>query len=269
MVAWWAGLAPVDQPGDESMEDHHLEWRDGEFRLARHPDPEAERALAALGGDRCPCLDIYDAWHEQHRHPSILAVGARHPDASVEMPARAAARARDEVKRFRTKVGDLRADARRRGDMAAVERLDALAVPAGRAGAQRLGFLQLLARPSRLQHRLQASVAATLADQGRHDELIVATAARALPALRDLGWRGGLTAIELVADPDEAEVTDQRASLPVTWVSEVWGRGFVATDGMLVLSVLEFDAAGREFKVLAVAPGKGRVAIGVTQWETT
>jgi hypothetical protein len=189
-MSWWEGLDPLEVEGPAG---HPLVWREGVLVLTAHPDPEAEEALAALGGERCPCLDVLAAWEAQHERPSILTVGPRRPDEQLMAPARATVELQDDVNRWRSHLAELMAEARGRKDTAALARLAEVGRGPEQAAARRLGFLYLLALPAAMQVRLVGSVAAALAAAGREDELEVPTAAR-----------GG-------AGPD--------------WLATVWARG--------------------------------------------
>jgi hypothetical protein len=174
-MSWWEGLDPLEVDGPAG---HALAWREGVLVLPAHPDPEAEEALAALGGERCPCLDLLAAWSAQHERPSILTVGPRRLDEELVAPARVTAELRDDVNRWRSHLAELLAEARVRKDTAALARLAEVARGPERAAARRLGFLYVLALPVAVQVRLIGSVADALASTGREDELEVPTAAR-------------------------------------------------------------------------------------------
>lgn len=264
---WWKGLAEVEAPGPAGAEQHRLVWRAGSFLLADHLDPEAELALVALGGDRCPCLDVLDAWAAQHEEAAIFTVGARQSTDSIELNDRLAHARRAEVTRWRSHLSTLRSSARRRNDRAALARLGQLAGPAERAAASRLGLLYVLSLPPILQLRLQASVAATLAAQGRLDRLTVPTAVRARPALKELGWVGRPADVSLCEDPAAAVIDDERAVLPGRWLAEVWGRGLGLVGDALALAVTSVADDGSTLEVRAAAPGKPQVTVGVARWE--
>jgi hypothetical protein len=270
VIEWWRGLEPLDALAPGAGSEHRVEWRDGEFSLAEHGDPDAERALGALGGERCGCLDLYDAWQAQHVDGAILVVGARDPDEQLEVPTRATRHVLAEVTRWRGHLAALQQEARSRADQAALSRLQALAAPTERVATRRIGFLHLLALPPAMQHRLQASVAAALAHGGAASQLTltVATSARAGPLLRSLGWAGTLFDIELTAtDLAEAMVGESVAVLPGAWVSEVWGRGLGVVGDYFVLGVNAMAPGGAGFEVIATQPGKAPVTLVVEQWE--
>ena len=264
MTAWWTGLAPVETPGPAGAEAHRLAWRDGGLHLVAHPDPDADRALAAFGGEVCPCLDLLDAWEDNHRTASILVVGGRAAGERLAAPSAAISAIAGDLARWRGARAGLQADARARGDGDVLDRLAALRSREEAVAQRRLGGLLLLSLDPRLQHRLQVSVAAELAARGTGAALGAATAARALPALRAIGWSGDLADITLGAAP---VLTPAGAVLPPTWVAAVWGRGLAAAvPGHLVLDVTDVAPDGA-VRVVAAAPGKPQVEIRVDQWE--
>lgn len=264
MTAWWEGLPALETSGPAGAEDHPLAWRDGELHLLAHPDPDADRALAAFGGDVCPCLDLLDAWEANHRTGSILVVGARRPDEELASPAAAIDAIAGDLARWRGALASLRADARAAEDGDVLDRLATLRSPEEAAAQRRLGGLLLLTLDRRLQHRLQASVAAALADRGGGAALEAATAARALPSLRSVGWSSDLDAVELGETPS---LSASRAVLPPSWVASVWGRGLAtAVADHVVLDVTEVTPQGA-ITLVAAAVGKPQVEIRVDQWE--
>lgn len=261
---WWEGMAPLEVPAPEGAGGHRLVWRDARLGLADHPDPEAERAVVALGGDRCPCLDVLDAWEACHRTGAMLIAGRRHRTERLVPPLEATRRLTDDLRHWRRSVSLVVGEARAAGDAAMLNRLAVLVAPVERTAAERLGFLLLLGLDQRLCDRLQASVAASLARSGSRGALAAATAARALPALRDMGWTGAAADISLGTD---AAVDARRVVLPPRWLAAVWGRGVAgAVPGHLVVDVVAVNADG-SLEVLVAASGKGSFAASVDQWE--
>ncbi len=261
MRVWWEGLDPVDAAGPVGGADHRLRWVAGRLILDAHPDPEAERALGALGGERCACLDVLEAWDVTHEDGAILTVGPRHRAEPIRAPDEAVAELRAELRRWRATTAALVDEARRADDTRAIDRLVQEAGVAERLAARRLGFLSLLGLDPVLLHRLQASVGAALATTlERRPQLVVATAARALPVLRRLGWAGGMADVGL---GDGSDLEADSAVLPPNWIATVWGRGLEgAVDGHLVVEVTAVLGVG-SFEVVALGAGKSRVALGV------
>ncbi|HUP86268.1 MAG TPA: hypothetical protein VM143_11425 [Acidimicrobiales bacterium] len=250
-------LTPVEPPrmedlevaGPPGAEHHRLAWRVGRLHLVDHPDPEADLALSALGGERCPCLDVLDGWTTSQSSDRMLVVGARRLDEVLTAPDEAIAALAADLARWRGAVTMLRDDAQAARDTRTVEVLDGVVRHEERAAQDRLGALRLLAIDPRLQLRLQASVSSTIAAGGLSTALAVANAARARPSLRALGWR--LATAEL----DEL--------LPATWIASVWARGIAdAVPGHLVVDVTDVTPVG-ELVVVAAGPGKAQVEMRV------
>jgi hypothetical protein len=245
---WWRGLDDLEVAGPAG---HRLAWRAGALHLVDHPDPESDRAMAALGGDRCPCLDVLDAWTASHRTERMLVVGARRLDEALAPPDDAIAALAADLARWRGAVSMLRADARAARDAATLERLDGLAAPQEAQAQERLGALRLLSIDARLQIRLQGSVAAALATRGPSAALSVAAQSRAVPYLRAIGWS---------ASPGELDEL-----LGPAWVASVWARGLAgAAPGRVVVDVTDVTPSG-EFVVVAAAPGKAQVEMRVAR----
>lgn len=261
---WWEGLEAVDAPGIVGDPPHHLHWGGGTFALTAHPDPEAERALGALGAPRCPCLDVLDAWEACHVSGAGLVAGVRHDDDAIRPPVALVQALSEDLDRWRRGADELvraRAVVGGRRVAALEHRLE----PVERAAVRRLGFLQLLGLDPRLLHRLQASVAAALDASGRHVALEVATAARALPALAALDWSGSVGDIRLGS---VASIGSHSVVLPTSWMASVWGRGLAdAVDGHLVVEVTSLHPDGG-CDVIALGPGKSELALRVDRWET-
>jgi len=75
-------------------ESHRLRWADGELKALDHDDLEAERTLAALGGEPCTCAEIAEGW-QRHRHDLLVLVlasrGPGDPLSPADEPATAIA----------------------------------------------------------------------------------------------------------------------------------------------------------------------------------
>jgi hypothetical protein len=254
---WWQGLGPVETDGPPGAEEHRLAWSGGELRLVAHPDPDADRAMHALGAPVCPCLPMLDAWERAHADGGFLVVASRDPAERLPVPTEAIALLTADLARWQGAIAALRAD----DDRAALDRLAAAAAPAEADARRRLGALLLLALDHRLQLRLQASIAATIGDG---PALEVATAGRALGPLHAIGWGGGRSRIRL---GDEPSVDGDEATLPRAWIPRVWATGLAnAVSGHLVVDVTSVTPGGPA-DVVAMAPGKARVVFRVDRWE--
>jgi hypothetical protein len=67
---WHADIVPFD--AELYL---RLAWREGELRAPDHAG--AERTLAALGGERCACVEMLDAWHGHASDLRVLVLGSR------------------------------------------------------------------------------------------------------------------------------------------------------------------------------------------------
>ncbi len=62
-----------------SGETHRLHWANGELAALDHPDEQRERALAALGADPYPCIEVVDRWRRHVDDLDVLVVASRGP----------------------------------------------------------------------------------------------------------------------------------------------------------------------------------------------
>jgi hypothetical protein len=79
MTDWWAGLAPAQTTVSCAGAEHQVRWEAGGLVAVDHDDAEGERALAALGGERCACVDLLDAWERHRADLRVLTLGSRGP----------------------------------------------------------------------------------------------------------------------------------------------------------------------------------------------
>jgi hypothetical protein len=66
-----------------SDETHTIRWEAGNLVALDHADPEGERALAALGGQSCTCLDLLGAWTRRRGDAALLSALSRGPQDPV------------------------------------------------------------------------------------------------------------------------------------------------------------------------------------------
>lgn len=62
--SWLRGLPRIAAAVECGGSTHHVIWKRGSLALVDH-DAEAERAVTALGGDRCECVDLYERWRRR------------------------------------------------------------------------------------------------------------------------------------------------------------------------------------------------------------
>ena len=74
---WWALLPPAQTGVSCGGHTHQLRWSEGTLIALDHPDAEGERVLAALGGDRCECMDLVESWGTHGDDLEVLAIGPR------------------------------------------------------------------------------------------------------------------------------------------------------------------------------------------------
>src|SRR6202044_795789 len=77
MAELLSGLPSAIARVDCSGERHSIRWSAGDLVGLDHDDPEGERALAALGGTSCTCVDVLAAWSRQRDNPGLLTVLSR------------------------------------------------------------------------------------------------------------------------------------------------------------------------------------------------
>ncbi|HEY5318208.1 MAG TPA: hypothetical protein VIJ20_09515 [Solirubrobacteraceae bacterium] len=287
MSSWWLGLPPAQTTITCGGHAHRLRWEAGALRAIDHEDPEAERALAALGGERCPCMEVLEAWGRHAGDPRVLVLASRGPadpitaqaDWTAQLGARAGAV---------TPPRAIASPAPSRGFFRRPGRRHARAVPAGstahpsplappQAGPTALGtqseseLVALLGLGGGLQDRLVASVAAAWTARFEQPD---AELGDALPALH-ASMQGRLTAavrswlgradVELVLDLIEARGTPSlaessgivRAELPFAWLGEVWSRGLVIVLGRFCLAARTDD--GQAWTLTTIGPDLGPI----------
>jgi hypothetical protein len=79
MTGWWVGIPAAETTVECAGDTHRIRWQAGELRAVDHDDADGERALAALGGQRCACIDLLDAWHRHAGDTRVLALAGRGP----------------------------------------------------------------------------------------------------------------------------------------------------------------------------------------------
>ena len=263
--AWWEGHAPIDVgllvgTGPAERDVHRLRWAEGTMSALEHADLDSELALAALGGGRCLCLDVVSLWRHEEHGLDVLAAARRHPDEHIVVDDYTVREADAALRRWSQHRAAIVDQLRVAGDTAGITRIEAVAAQAETAVRRRLGLVRLLALEPALVDRLQLTALASAEvrwfDEGfRHaneDRLAAALVGRAGPALTAAGLFP--QRIELAAPGAEVEVNSDVARFPLSWLTNVWGRGVAVDNGRIVAEVTEVLDDG---KVLAVR-GVGR-----------
>jgi hypothetical protein len=71
---------------DCAGQSHRLRWEAGRLHALDHEDLEGERALAALGGQACPCVEALDRWARHADDLRVLTLTSRGPTDAVRWP---------------------------------------------------------------------------------------------------------------------------------------------------------------------------------------
>jgi hypothetical protein len=264
-MSWWIGIPAAQTTVGCGDQTHRLRWEAGKLLALDHDDPEAERTLAALGGQRCTCVDVLDAWARQSKNARVLTLASRGPadplvaqdeDApgwpSAPRPAATPARARV---RGWTSYAPISPVAAPGGATAPETRQDEL--------------VALLALGGGLPDRLVAAVANHWATRLRRSDK---TVQRNLPQLHAalfgrvravlVGWLGepGIQVeLELLRNGGRASVTDEEGTLhvalPFTWLVDVWAKGLAISWGRFCLSAETGD--GQHWELGTIGPDLG------------
>ena len=225
---WWFGLEPAEAIIECGGARHRVRWSRGELSTPDHPDLEGERALTALGGERCVCAEIVDAWALHVEDERVLVAGRRGP--ADRIPAREWGD--DDSSGFPGSHGLY---------AGTVTGASAPATPHGR-------LIALLSLPGHLPDRLVATVAAAYARRDPSPRLHAALYGRVIAELGEIE-------VELLAPEATPSLTRERAALPFAWVSTVWARGLTTILGRFCLSAETTD--GREWTLVTVGPDFG------------
>lgn len=288
MTPWWVGLAPAQTTIACGEERHRVRWEQGALQALDHDDPEAERALAALGGQRCACVDVLDAWADHETDPRVLVLASRGPAdplaAQPEWTGQLGSRARPR--------GPLRAQSSRMSTRQLLRRRSGrqssgsfsgrfhAATPQAHAAGQmplrtepESELVALLGLAGGVSDRLVATVAAAWAGRwreagpelnGARPSLQASMHGRLMATAR--GWLGRSdleVTLELIEDgrPPHlgwAENGALEAELPFAWMPEVWSRGLAVFMGRFCLSASTED--GRTWTLSTVGPDLGSPA---------
>ncbi len=260
---WWRGIPAAQATLDCSDGTHRLIWNEGILSAPDHADPEAERALAALGGEPLACVAMLDTWQRHVKDPTVLVMGSRGPADLIPEP--------EERPR---RPGPRRPAATPR---AGVTRI--MIASGGRPGQpprelqNEDQLARLLSLGGGIGRRLDATVAAywceRLLDPDAETErlrarLHAALYGRVLATL--VAWLGQgdleLT-LELVPDGAPPALGPGRdggivAALPFRWLVDVWARGLEVIWGRFCLAATTND--DHRWELLTVGPDLGEPA---------
>jgi hypothetical protein len=235
MREWWDGISATEVPLACGESLHRLRWERGSLTAPDHADPDGERALAALGGERCACVEALDLWARHARDPAVLVLGPRGGGDRIRE--------------------DPRAGQRMRGWWSYPS------APGPGAEPETVTLQDLLR--GGLGRRLVAGVLA--ADVASPAELQAALYGRFLATLavwQDDRARLELEVVDPAAPPSLTRGPDGafRARLPLSWLLDVWVREREIGFGYLTLGL----HGGDELEVVDGALRPHRLAMRVT-----
>jgi hypothetical protein len=234
---WWTGLPAAEAAIRCGGARHRLRWEAGALTALDHSDLEGERALAALGEQRCACVDAVDAWERHADDLRVLVLASRGPGD-----------------RLRIDVDEDEAE-----DEEDLEPLP----PGERALELLLGLGGAL--PDRLVAAVAAAWAKRAADGSDAARLHAALHGRVVAAVRL--WLGEPSARVEVSLGDDRRIGRRpdgvvAAQLPVAWLGEVWARGIAVHWGRFCLAAETAD--GRRWSLTTVGSDFGPQArVGV------
>jgi hypothetical protein len=286
-MAWWTGIAAAETTVECAGQTHRARWSGGELRLLDHDDAEGERALAALGGPRCECVDLLDAWERRRRDLRVLVLAGRGPTDLLasrrDGPLHGRPGPRGRVAGRRGPRPAVRGGAVAmmfgsvvpRGGQATLSLRAAASSSSGRGlpapgdaeDRELIGLLDLGGDlPARLQANVIAAWAARIADADesaleRRPELTAALYGRVATAVRSWLGRADLQIeLAMAADgstPCLARVSPDRlrVELPFAWLEAVWSRGLATVMGRFCLAATTTD--GVEWTLSTVGPDLG------------
>ena len=254
---WWTGVPAAQTTLSCSDTTHRLVWNAGVLTAPDHSDPEGERALAALGGERLACIEVLDAWQRHVEDPKMLLLSSRGPGDLIRAPG-------DDPRRMLVRRPPM-ATRTRGGSAIAVSMMGGPGQTSGPDDDAQLA--RLLALGGGLSRRLDGTVAAYWRDRLRtadaetdrlQSQLHAALYGRVLATVG--GWLGqreptlNLQLASESASPLLRHDTDGAitAVLPFGWLVEVWARGLDVVWGRFCLGATTAD--GRLWELLTVGP---------------
>ena len=270
MSGRWAGIAPAQALVECGGAQHRLRWDAGLLTAIDHDDADGERALAALGGQRCPCIDLLDAWDRHADDPRVLVLGRR--SAIDELVEQIDPTARQGGFRPAPRPGSLAGGASFSATVVGVASAGPAPIP--RVSAQDRAendLVALMGLGGALPDRLAATVAATWRERLEQRDRSVSRQKRVLQSAlygRVLGamrtWLGAAgapsVALTMISERRRPSLTlvdgAVHASLPFAWLVDVWARDLATIGGRFTLSAASDD--GRSWSLVTVAPDFGR-----------
>ena len=276
-MSWFDSLPPADTTVPCGAGTHTVRWEAGRLTLTAHPDAEAEMVLGALGGDKPGCVTLAETWTHHADDLTVLTSGPRCDADRVSVDWAQIEELRGQLSSGLAQLisgtrpnppapatPPVPGKVPRRIHYGYTPRAVGGFTPAwpgsgkkdiARRQMQQIELLELLALGPEFQFRLAGTVLAAWAGPDRRDdratrrpELSGVLTGRFAPAAQE--WLG--------IDPDPVTVAPHegpgwgslrvtgtgrgrrlRASLPLSWLAEVWACGLAVVGGHLVVAVEE------------------------------
>jgi len=281
-MSWFDSLPTAEATVPCGAGAHTVRWAAGQLTLPAHPDAEAELVLGALGGDKPECVTLTETWARHAADLAVLTTGPRCAADRVRVDPEEVAAQRASLPPAWAQAVSVPmvagptspARARRRAMLPATgPRID----EARRRQVDRIELLELLALGPEFQFRLSGTVSAAWAEPDRAGEraghrpaFTAALTGRLAPAAEHwLGIGPGTVTVTPHEGPGWGTLavtgtgTARRlhASLPVSWLADVWACGMAVADGHLVVAV---DEPGYPLARVRVLPAPGAEPVAVT-----
>ena len=242
MSGWWHGLQPAEVEVDCGGQHHRLRWQAGALHVLDHDDLEGERSLAALGGDRCACVDVFDAWERHVADERVLVAASRGPaDRVTRRP-------------WQEPVDD--ADAGFGSSYFTFHPVGTSSFPLD-PGLPDRDLIALLSLPGALPDRLVATVAAGCAGKALSPRMHAALYGRVAASLAVWLGRPDLElSLEVGERPSLTRDGGLHAVLPFAWLTDVWARGLAIVADRFCLAADDQD--GRAVSCSRSRPISGR-----------
>jgi hypothetical protein len=273
-----ARAGPGTDDGACAGRHHRIRWDAGQLSALDHEDLEGERALAALAGQRRPCIDLLDAWERHQDDARVLVLATRGPADLL---------AASDDRYPHLGLGQpqvlqgprwLARRRRRRGfssmgpQAVAIHSAGWTRSATGRiskAAQAESELIALLTLGGGLHDRLVATVAAAWKERLRQPD---GARARVRPQLQAAlhgrvfdtiqRWLGGpalQTQLRMIGEAEKPTLVAEdgvlRAQLPFAWIVDVWAKGIATIWGRFCLAATRQDA--QTWRLLAVGPDLG------------
>jgi hypothetical protein len=285
---WWQGIPSVDATLECSKTQHRLQWQAGQLSALDHADAEGERVLAAIGGERCACIEFLDIWARHSDDLRVLTLASRGTGDRPELTddhlqhGFLATTQLGTAQHLRRVQPGRQAGWVGRAPLSGTTRARAVfttaqATAGGPPGQTQPQFpqeeevLSVLAVSPTLWDRLVDTVLATWADRlstsgrgyaAQQPALTAALFGRAGSAIRH--WHNDpslVVSLEMISAEQPALLLRQpegiRAQLPFRWLIDIWAMGLAVVLGRFTLATI--DSINDSQQVLTVDKDLGDV----------